>query len=164
VIDHERLLYLIDYNKINGLFYWKVRLSPRANLDKPIGTINGKGYLQCKIDGKYYLLHRLAWFYVYKVWPVDRIDHKDTILTNNWIDNLRDSTASQNACNRGKTRFNKSGYKGVYWSKPVSKWYAQIKLNGKKQTIGYFDCPIEAHRAYCNSAKILHKEFANSGI
>lgn len=37
---------------------------------------------------------------------------------------------------------------GVCWSKQKHKFKTHIRINGKKQYIGYFDCPEDAHRAY----------------
>lgn len=45
---------------------------------------------------------------------------------------------------------NRSGYRGVGWSKRDKKWRARIKVNSKEKSLGYFDSPIEAARAYDN--------------
>jgi len=43
---------------------------------------------------------------------------------------------------------NTSGYRGVSWHNPLSKWRAQITINGKKKHLGYFNSTIEAAKAY----------------
>ena len=45
--------------------------------------------------------------------------------------------------------------KGYTFNKNKKKWQAQIRLNGKKKTLGYFDNETDAHKAYLR-AKILH--------
>jgi hypothetical protein len=131
-------------------------------MDKPLGThING--YLECSLDSKRYYLHRLAWFYVYKVWPSDNIDHINGNKSDNRLVNLRQATQSQNMHNRNKYKNNTSGYKGVTWHKQYKKWNAQITYNNKLINLGFFDCPVEAHKAYCKAADKMHKEFANEG-
>lgn len=163
MITYERLLEIIDYDSLTGIFTRKVKVGRNCRLDKPLGRLNTRGYLDCKIESKIYSLHRLAWFYVTKNWPIDQIDHINCIKTDNRFENLREATRSQNMCNKNKMKHNKSGYKGVYWDKQSSKWKAQITINKVQKCIGSFDDPLEAHNAYCNAAKELHTEFHNLG-
>lgn len=37
---------------------------------------------------------------------------------------------------------------GVSFNKPMGKYFANIKIDGRKQHLGYFDCPQEAHQVY----------------
>lgn len=78
---------------------------------------------------------------------------------NNRIANLREATAAENQRNRGKNLNNTSGYKGVYWDKPVSKWRAQLSLHRRSVFFGYFDTPEAAARAYQEGARKIHGEF-----
>jgi hypothetical protein len=75
-------------------------------------------------------------------------------------ENLRLATRAQNAVNRRKQSNNKSGYKGVSWSKSANKWVAQIAFERQRQILGYFDTPEAAFEAYCKASDNLHKEFA----
>lgn len=61
--------------------------------------------------------------------------------------------------NRGKNKNNKSGYKGVFWSKSAKKWTAQICKDNKKKHLGLFNTPEEAYKEYIKQAKVLHKEY-----
>jgi hypothetical protein len=86
----------------------------------------------------------------------DKLDNRRT--------NLRIATPTQNLQNRGKTKQNKSGYKGVSWYRAMGKWRAQITVNGKKTYLGTFATPEEAYAAYAAAAaEKLHGEFANIG-
>jgi len=87
---------------------------------------------------------------------VDHINH-DTL--DNRKSELRLCTRSENGRNRGAQENNTSGYKGVYWHKPMGKWCAAIKLKGKRIYLGYFQTPEEAHSAYCKAAQELHGDF-----
>lgn len=87
-------------------------------------------------------------------------DHIDGDGLNNTRANLRPATSSQNACNRGVSAANKSGFKGVSWHKRVKKWQAQIKHSGKVTCIGYFDDAKEAALAYNAAAQELFGIFA----
>ena len=88
---------------------------------------------------------------------VDHIDHNT--LDNQKI-NLRICTASQNAMNKGPSKSNKSGYKGVGWDKKYNKWEAQIMINGKHKRLGSFTCKHEAARVYNLASLKYHGEFA----
>ena len=88
------------------------------------------------------------------------VDHKDGNSLNNQKINLRTSTRSQNAANRGKQANNTSGYKGVFWHNKANKWIASIRLSNKQVHIGIFNKKIEAALAYNQAAKQYHGEFA----
>jgi hypothetical protein len=46
-----------------------------------------------------------------------------------------------------------SGYKGVSWKKKISKWVANIKIDGKLKHLGYFTSEEEAAEAYQKALK-----------
>ena len=89
------------------------------------------------------------------------VDHINGNPLDNRRCNLRLSTHSTNAMNRFKTIKNKSGYKGVVWSKKRHKWEASIRKDGKLNYLGGFDTPELAYEAYCKAAKELHGEYAH---
>ena len=72
---------------------------------------------------------------------------------------MRWATDAENECNRGRTRNNTCGYKGVAFHKPLNKYRAQIRINCKTKHLGYFDTPEDASKAYETKAKEIHKEF-----
>lgn len=86
-------------------------------------------------------------------------DHIDGNPINNQKSNLRVCTASQNLMNRGRTRINRSGFKGVSWHKVTKKWQARIKVKRKEMHLGYFKIPEAASEAYKEAAKKYHGEF-----
>lgn len=86
------------------------------------------------------------------------IDHIDGDTLNNRRANLRIVTHSQNCMNRKVTSANTSGYKGV-WNRG-NRWYAGIKIQGKRIHLGSFDTAEEAYAAYCEAAQEIHGEFA----
>jgi len=89
----------------------------------------------------------------------NQTDHRNHNGLDNHKVNLRLCNCSQNAANR-KYRTNKSGYKGVYYSKKMEKWYVQIR----HKHIGFYDNKINAARAYDKKAKELFGEFANTNL
>jgi len=161
MLTQEELKETLDYDPESGIFRWKVAKGLRVKVGDIAGTLHPNGYRYIKINGKRYLEHRLAWLYVHGEWPEDMIDHINGIKDDNRIENLRESTRSENGMNRSKQINNTSGYKGVTWNKAAQKWHTQIMINNKQKYLGYFDSPEEAYAAYCKAAEELHGEFAN---
>lgn len=93
--------------------------------------------------------------------PDQQVDHIDGNRANCCRSNLRLATPAQNASNRGPSRNNKSGYKGVcQWTRRPGKWMAQVGFQGSRVYLGEFDTPEEAARAHDAKARELHGEFA----
>ena len=159
------------YEAESGALIWRVRprehfTSARAHAawnsrwaGKPAGSCDGKR-VQIKLDGRLYKAHRIVWLLSYGVWPKQDIDHADGDPANNKVSNLRLATNQQNQFNRGASKRNTSGYKGVYWDKPSSKWRAQICYNRRSVFLGHYDTPEEAAVAYAEGAKRYAREFA----
>lgn len=121
-------------------------IKPRANLDKKnlgkeLGSITDKGYLSIGFKGKYYLAHRLAWFLYYGDWPKNQIDHINRIKTDNRIENLREVSNRINS-------HNKPVFNGAFFQRSAGKWRAQIRINGVRKHLGYFDTEKDAQTAY----------------
>lgn len=88
------------------------------------------------------------------------VDHWDRNPLNNQRYNLRPSTRSQNAANCKIYSNNKSGYKGVVYHS--GRWQAQIRVNGKKKTLGTYDTKEEAADRYDRAAKQYFGDFART--
>lgn len=92
------------------------------------------------------------------------IDHINGDRLDNRKKNLRFATDSQNNCNTGLRCTNKSGYKGVFFSKNAKKWSAQIALFHRSTHLGYFNDVIEAAKAYDVAAKEHFGVFAKTNF
>jgi hypothetical protein len=127
MLTHERLLELLDYNQYTGVFTWR-QVRKRGHRSGAVaGWHSGKGMWRIEVDGVNYLAHRLAFFYVYKWWPI-QVDHKDGDRSHNWIANLRPADNSQNQANNGPKSNNRLGHRGIGL---YGKWYVvQLKKNG----------------------------------
>lgn len=93
---------------------------------------------------------------------VDHINHNR--LDNRKI-NLRICTHQQNNWNKGLTKSNKTGIKGVHFVKRndcvlTKAWRAQIRVGISRIDLGYFKTKEEAKKEYDRWAKILFGEFA----
>jgi hypothetical protein len=88
------------------------------------------------------------------------IDHINCNGLDNRRKNLRLATHSQNSCNRPKRKNTTSRFVGVHFSKKSKRWVAQIKYQGGKKWLGYFDNEIDAAQAFDRAAIKYHGEFA----
>ena len=159
ILTHEYLKSILHYSVITGQFYWLKSIGKRTKANGLAGTMNSKGYINIGVNGKTYLSHRLAWFWVAGEWPANEIDHKNRVRDANYWLNIREATGSQNSWNKGVRLNNTSGYEGVSWNKKSSKWAAQININGKRKKLGYFESIELAYAEYHKSAIQLHGEF-----
>lgn len=145
------------YNPMSGDFIWMN--GPRAG--RRAGCLcKSTGYIHIKLNGFQYLAHRLAWLYEYDEWPKGECDHRNLQRAENWIDNLRDATPTQNRANSGMKSSNTSGFKGVIYDRRRKKFRADIRVTGKKRTLGHFETAEAASVAYQAAYSRTHGEFA----
>ena len=140
----EYLRSILHYSPETGIFTRKVGTSNRVKVGDVAGCPRGDGYLQIKVQSRKYKAHRLAWLYVYGVWPEDQLDHVNRVRTDNRIANLRAVTNKQNQQNASKRSDNTSGHTGVRWHRWASKWLAHIRHNQKLIHLGCFATIEEA--------------------
>lgn len=87
-------------------------------------------------------------------------DHKNLNRLDNRRSNLRVATRSEQVMNQRLKCNNRSGFRGVAWSKEKNKWLAYITKDGKRRTIGYFDDKRSAAICRAAVAKFVFGEFA----
>ena len=89
------------------------------------------------------------------------VDHRNGNGLDNQKFNLRKATRSQNKMNlQNLNSNNTSGVTGVSWFKITQKWRAQITLNKKAKTIGYFDDKADAIKARRDAEKKYFGDFS----
>lgn len=133
---------------------WRVRPTNRVYVGQVTGWDGGDGYRKIRIDGHQFLAHRLAWVYVYGVWPAE-IDHVNGNRSDNRIANLRSVSHRDNQQNMRLPRSNNSsGYLGVHFDR--GRWVAQIRSEGMRHRLGRFDTAEEASDAYLAAKRRLH--------
>lgn len=95
------------------------------------------------------------------------LDHKNGNQADVRKENLRPATHVTNGYNRGKTKANTSGYKGVFKHPTASSfnpWFARIVANHLKYHLGFFATAEEAAIAYDTAARKYHGEFARTNF
>ncbi len=164
-LTQTELRRLLCYNPLTGTWTWRISPSFGVRVGDVAGTIwrdrkGTKAYRRIKIRKYNYPAHRLAFLYIRGYWPRSQVDHWDENgLNNRWL-NLRECTRSQNQANRGPNKNNKLGIKGVHKKKKSGKYQAKININGKTVSLGYYNTPQKAARAYQKAAKKYFGEFA----
>ena len=150
----ERVREVLRYDPDTGLFVWLA--GQRAG--RVAGCDNGDGYIFIRVDRHRLYAHRLAFFYMTGEWPSGVVDHKDRRPQNNTFTNLRVASHRENLFNRGATKANKCGLKGV--SRHRRMWRATIKYSGKQIHLGMFITKENAAEAYVSAARRFHGAFA----
>jgi hypothetical protein len=88
------------------------------------------------------------------------VDHRNGDRLDNRKANLRICGIGENNRNRGMSRSNTSGYKGVSFNKQRGKYRAYIRLKGGYQKhLGFFDDPLIASLAYQSAAILYFGEY-----
>jgi hypothetical protein len=111
-------------------------------------------------NGNGVLMHRL----VMRATPGTIVDHIDRKRLHNRRENLRFTDPVGSARNRGGSKHNRSGLKGVSWDSRDQKWGVTIEVNGRTRRIGRFHDWEEAGRAYDEAALRLHGEHACTNV
>lgn len=125
---------------------------------KTVGCKNDRGYLKVVISGREYKLHRLAFLAMTGDWPKHEVDHINGIKSDNRWANLRDVDGVTNTHNQVRPRKdNSTGFLGVSWHRKSGRFRAAVELRGKAVFSKTFDTPEEAHAAYVEAKRRLHR-------
>lgn len=76
--------------------------------------------------------------------------------------NLRIVTHRQSKLNCGVRKDCVSGFKGVGVDKHTGRFRARITIHGKLTSLGHFETPEAAHRAYCKASRVYHGEYGRT--
>jgi hypothetical protein len=172
-LTQKRLQELLHYDPETGVFTWLPRPVSRPfnclwnahYAGKQAGsTAKSRGnllYVKINIGGSIKSAHRLVFLYMTGELPSMGVDHKDRNGLNNRWNNLRPANQTENCANRGISKNNTSGFKGVYLHKINRSYVASIVIRGKRNHLGCFNSAEEAHSAYVVAAQNYSGEFAN---
>lgn len=166
-MTQDYLRSILVYDPDSGDWEWKFRPNRIRGWNeryagKPAGTISPYGYNVITIDARIYQAHRLAFLYMIGRMPNADVDHINRNRLDNRWSNLREATRAENHANKGLTKRNKSGFKGVSWSKSQRKWAAQICRNRRNRYIGFYDTKEAAAKAYAEAAEETFGPFART--
>lgn len=155
MITQAELKERLAYDPETGVFTWiksGAKGSPRAG--DVAGSVNSDGYWTIRFNKRLLYAHRIAFIYMTGECPAF-VDHRDTCKSNNVWTNLRCATRAQNEQNKGITRSNTSGIKGVSWHKQRQKWCASIRVDRRHIHLGLFE-KIELAAEFRQLAADMH--------
>lgn len=132
-----------DYDLVMAAGTWSAQINPK--------TIYAYRYGDRKV-----YLHRFLMAAPMGI----QVDHINGNGLDNRRANLRLASASQNQANVTPPANNTSGFKGVWRPKGRRLWVATIYQDRRKLTLGSFEDPADAARAYDAAARELFGEFA----
>jgi len=159
IITQKRLKEVLTYNPESGDFFWRESKGCAA-AGKKIVSVDSSGYFKLKVDGNYYLLHRLAWLYTYGVYPLSCIDHINRNRRDNRISNLRLATNAENCRNAGMRSDNTSGVTGV--GRIGSKWRVRIMVDGVTLYLGSYNDIELAELVAVEAKNKFHGSFSSA--
>jgi hypothetical protein len=158
---------ILKYDPDTGFLIYKVDIPYGAWVKKGqrAGCVRKGGrYRVIRIEGVNYEEHQICWLLYYKKWPKTEIDHRNKNKLQNNIENLRAATHSQNQANKGLSKSNKSGYKGVRQAADGVRWAVSIKVNNHMRSLGVFRSRRKAAKAYNKAAEQAWGEFAHLNV
>ncbi|MGI0133895.1 MAG: hypothetical protein ACREBW_02925 [Candidatus Micrarchaeaceae archaeon] len=167
---NEQWVILPDYPQFEFSNLRRVRMTKTKVFVFPSLSTPVVGYAQLHIKGDNIYLHiEAAKAFIPNPHGMPEVDHKDNQRWDWKVSNLKWVTHGQNMKNSLKSkqyngRPTTSVFKGVTWSKKNCKWHAQIAVDGKHISGGYFDDEEEAARRYDELALLHHKEFARTNV
>lgn len=134
----------------------------KSNAGNEAGGVGAGGYLRVGFMGKAYSITRIIWTIHYGAAPDTEtiVDHINGNITDNRISNLRLADGVQNQWNARRKRTGKSKLKGAIWHEGNGAWMSNIRVDGKRVHLGYFDTEKEAHAAYVAVSKLVSRGFS----
>lgn len=130
---------LLRLDPDTGKLYWKESRG-RVKAGDEAGTITNQGYVQVRVNGRFYKRSRIVWLLTYGEWPQLQIDHWNKKRTDDRPINLRDVTGHINQANKGLQINNTTGHAGIRFHKGA------FEVTQNKVYLGRFST-IEAARA-----------------
>jgi hypothetical protein len=150
----ERGRELLDYNPFSGKLSFNMALGNREVGDAA-GYLTKDGYIHVEIEGKRYLIHRIAHLLMTGSRPKGNPEHKNQKGADNRWSNIKDlATGHENTGPIGLRVNNTSGLRGVCWHKNKKKWYAQTTIHGTYIGLGLFEDKEQAGLTWDAAAKL----------
>lgn len=146
-LTHARLTECLKYDPETGHFIWKIS-GARNRAGNRAGHTGPGGRWVISLDSNLYYGARLAWFYAHGEWPSGKIAQASEDKTDCRLVNLSDVTQAELVAGSKVNSLNKSGIKGVSWSKAKAKWVAMITRDGSQHYLGAFETKDDAAAAY----------------
>jgi hypothetical protein len=132
-----------NYIKYEVSTHGRVRNAKSGRILKPQTDSDGYLFVRLSKDGKCknHKIHRLiAQEFIDNPHNKPCVDHINRDRKDNFLDNLRWCTASENSRNKTKRKDNSSGINGVCYNKSGNRWQTEICNNEGKRIHKSFSC------------------------
>lgn len=153
--EYEDLIRRTYYR--DGALFW-AESSRKDLIGKQVGSRDKDGYIVTHISGKTLFIHRAIFYRSYGYAPA-KIDHRDGDITNNEPENLRAADQSSNQMNQATEKKTASRVKGVNYHKTSGMYLPQLKVLGRRFSLGSFSDRFEAICARKSAEIKYHPEF-----
>lgn len=163
-VSVKELRQALAYCPETGHLTWIRGSRRRAKGTRAGGWVKSQGYRVIRVGNVRVQEHRAIWAHFHGYWPRNPIDHANGVRDDNRIVNLREATCEENIRNRGPSKRNACGLKGVSWNKRDKKWVVFLKHKGVSYDLGRHESKEVAYKAYCDKAHELHGKFVWSGL
>ena len=160
-ITQEDLREFLSYDPDTGVFT-RIKVSGGKSA---VGTIAGtphiRGYVAICVKGRKFLAHRLAWLYVFGVWPSRGLDHINRNKADNRISNLREASQSENMQNKGMSKSKANPGLPIGITMNGVSYMVRVGCNGVRRYVGSFKTLREAVDARIEAKEEIHKFHPN---
>lgn len=160
-MNNEIELFKEFFEYKDGTLIWRKTSGTRGLKGSVAGKKRKDGYYDVGLKGKYYLVHRII-YALHNNYLPEIVDHINRDVSDNRIENLRESDYNKNIWNSGISTSNKSGVKGIRKTKN-NKYEARIAINGKTIQVGTFESIDVAKAALQLVRQKEHGEHACDG-
>lgn len=162
-LTQEALRGVVHYESKTGKMTWAIGFLGKVQKGREVGNLTPNGYRIAKVFGFNYLVHRLAWLYVYGRFPDGLIDHINGDKLDNRIENLREATKAENAWNSAIST-NAQGVKGLRFDKRRKRWSGCVLANRQYHFTPSSKDRSEVVEWVTKLREKLHGEFTNHGF
>lgn len=161
-IDYELIKSKLHYDKLCGVFKWKVKQGQAISIGDTAGSLHHTGYTTFRLNRREYSCHRAAWAVCNSIRDFGEIDHINGIRSDNRIDNLRLVSRSGNQQNKAINSNNTTGHTGVCRVRN-GRWRSIITIDGVRHSkfFGSFDDACDWYKVQKNNLHLTHGSYVN---
>lgn len=140
-ISFERIREMLHYCPETGALTWRISRGNQVYAGGTAGTTNAYGYRVVVLDGKFFMVHRLAFMFMLGRMPLPGldVDHIDRDRGNNAWANLREVSRAKNLRNMAAPE-----HKPPNVNRRGNRWQVTFSVENKTKYFGMYPTVEEA--------------------